>query len=208
MNARKRIGAVIFDCDGVMFESRQANINFYNHLRQHFGLPPLAESEVDYVHMHTAEEAVRYIFRGTPYGDQALAYKGELDYTPFIRDMVPEPGLRPLLETLKPHLKLAVATNRSNTIDRVLKAFGLKDYFDTVISSLDVQRPKPHPESLLKILEIFRLSPDETIYVGDSVIDAQTARSASVPFVAYKNRALDADFHISDLMEIRNIVGI
>ncbi|MBW1998364.1 MAG: HAD family hydrolase [Deltaproteobacteria bacterium] len=208
MNARKRIGAVIFDCDGVMFDSRLANINFYNHLREHFGLPPLAESEIDYVHMHTADEAVRHIFRGTPYVDQALAYKKDLDYAPFIRDMVPEPGLKALLEILRPRLKLAVATNRSNTIDRVLETFGLKDYFDTVISSLDVQRPKPHPEALLKILEMFRLSPDEAIYVGDSIIDAQTAGSAGVPFVAYKDRGLEADFHISELLEIRNIVGI
>jgi len=83
---------VIFDCDGVMFDSRQANINFYNHLRHHFGLPLLDESAIDYVHMHTADEAIRHIFRGTPYVDQALAYKRDLDYTPFIKDMIPEPG--------------------------------------------------------------------------------------------------------------------
>jgi len=199
---------VIFDCDGVMFDSRQANINFYNHLRHHFGLPLLDESAIDYVHMHTADEAIRHIFRGTPYVDQALAYKRDLDYTPFIKDMIPEPGLKDLLEALKPRFKLAVATNRSNTIDRVLETFGLADYFAAVISSLDVERPKPHPESLFRILDTFHLSPREVIYVGDSVLDSRTARSAAVPFVAYKNRALDADFHVSDLMEIRDIVGI
>ena len=43
MNTSKRISAVIFDCDGVMLDSRQANINFYNHLLDHFSLPPMRE---------------------------------------------------------------------------------------------------------------------------------------------------------------------
>jgi len=35
-NMQSNISAVIFDCDGVMFDSRQANINFYNHILSHF----------------------------------------------------------------------------------------------------------------------------------------------------------------------------
>jgi len=63
----KRNSAVIFDCDGVMFDSRQANINFYNHLLAHFDLQPLTEDQVAYVHMHTADESVRLIFEGSPF---------------------------------------------------------------------------------------------------------------------------------------------
>ena len=62
-----KISAVIFDCDGVMFDSRQANINYYNHILAHFGLPPMPDEEVSFVHMNTADESVRHIFRGTPY---------------------------------------------------------------------------------------------------------------------------------------------
>ena len=198
----KKEQVVIFDCDGVMFDSRQANINFYNHMLAHFDLAPLREEQVAFVHMHTADESVRHIFQGTLHVDQALAYRLEMDYTPFIKDMVMEANLIELLELLKPNCGLAVATNRSNTIDEVLSWNGLSRYFDLVVSSLDVKNPKPHPESLLKILHFFDVRPDETFYVGDSSVDLETARAAQVPFIAYKNRGLHADYHVNHMMDI------
>ena len=71
-----------------------------------------------------------------------------------------------------------------------------------VVSSLDVRNPKPHPESLHKILDFFSIPPEKAYYVGDSSVDAETAKAASVPFIAYKNRALDAAFYVEALMEI------
>jgi phosphoglycolate phosphatase len=198
----KKNRAVIFDCDGVMFDSRQANINFYNHLLTHFGLPPMTEEQIAFVHMHTADESVRHIFRGTPHVEAAQAYRMSMDYDPFIRDMVMEPGLKELLTFLKPKQGLAVATNRSNTIGRVIEWHGLADYFDIVVSSLDVESPKPHPECLRKILDFFSIAPDRAYYVGDSSVDAETAKAASVPFIAYKNRALVAAFYVESLVEI------
>ena len=204
----KFFSAVIFDCDGVMFDSRQSNINFYNHLLLHFGLPLLREEQVAYIHMATADESIRYIFKGTPYLDQALAYRLQLDYTPFVWDMVQEPGLKDLLALLKPKCGLAVATNRSNTIVGVLESNGLAGYFDIVVSSLDVARPKPHPESLFKILDFFSIMPKQALYVGDSQVDAETAKAASVPFVAYKNKSLDAAFHVERLLDIASVCGL
>jgi len=198
--------AVIFDCDGVMFDSRQANSNFYNHLLAHFGLPLLRDDQVAYIHMATADESLRYIFKGTPYLEQALAYRLQMDYTPFIQDMLPEPGLLELLAKLKPICGLAVATNRSNTIGEVLEVYGLAQYFDIVVSSLDVEKPKPHPEPLFKILDFFSIRPDQALYVGDSPVDCKTAKAASVPFAAYKNRDLDAAFHVERLPDIAGVV--
>jgi HAD superfamily hydrolase (TIGR01509 family) len=199
--------AVVFDCDGVMFESRQANINFYNHLLAHFRLPLLMEEQVAYIHMATADESIRYVFKGTPYLEQALAYRLQVDYTPFVRDMLPEPGLKELLALLKPRCGLAVATNRSNTIQKVIEYHGLAGYFDIVVSSLDVARPKPLPDSLLTILDFISIRPDQALYVGDSSVDAETAKAASVPFVAYKNKNLDAAFHVEQLLDIASVCG-
>ncbi|MGE5840054.1 MAG: HAD family hydrolase [Deltaproteobacteria bacterium] len=200
--------AVIFDCDGVMFDSRRSNVNFYNHLLSHFGLPSLRDGQEAYIHMATADESVRYIFRDTPYLEPALAYRSQIDYTPFIQDMVPEPGLKELLALLKIRCRLAVATNRSNTIGIVLESFGLVDYFDIVVCSLDVIRPKPHPESLFKIMDFFSIRPHQALYVGDSQVDAETAKAASVSFVAYKNKNLDAAFHVEQLLDIASICGL
>ena len=206
-NRRKADKVVIFDCDGVMFDSKKANKNFYNHILSHFGLPPMTEGQVEYVHMHTVIESLRFLFKDTPYFEDALRYREVMDYRPFIKDMVMEDGLVELLEMLRPRYGLAVATNRSNTIGEVLKTFKIDHFFDIVISSLDVKNPKPHPESLIKILNFFNISAENAYYVGDSPVDSQTAYAARVNFIAYKRKDLRAHFMIDHLMEIINILS-
>ena len=203
----KRISAVIFDCDGVMFDSRQANINFYNHLLDHYGLPLMNEDEVAYVHMNTADKSVRYIFGESPFTEEAQAYRMQMNYTPFIRDMLIEPGLKNLLGKLKPLVGLAVATNRSNTINEVLEKNDLMGFFDIVVCSLDVKKPKPHPESIHKILDFFDIGPDRAVYVGDSPIDLDTARAAGVCFIAYGNGNLDTRLRAGNMEEVEEILS-
>jgi len=197
---------IIFDCDGVMFDSQQANVNFYNHILSHFGLPPLTNKDVAFVHMHTVVESLNRIFRGTPYGAKAQEYRLKVDYMPFIKDMVMEPGLKEVLDILKPRYGLAVATNRSNTIEKVLAINGLSHYFEIVVSSLDVKNPKPHPEPIFKILNFFRIEPQECLYVGDSEVDFTVCQASGVPFIAYKNKSLKADYYIDNLLDILKIL--
>ena len=55
MTTRKKIMAVVFDCDGVLFDSRQANRSFYDHIRSRFGLPPMPEEDVTYLDLKVEE---------------------------------------------------------------------------------------------------------------------------------------------------------
>jgi phosphoglycolate phosphatase len=199
------VSVIIFDCDGVMFDSRKANVNFYNHILSHFGLPPLSDQDVDFVHMHTVVESLNHIFRDTPYAARAQEYRLRLDYAPFIKDMLIEPDLRSVLDFLKPNYGLAVATNRSNTIGKVLDSNGLSHYFDIVISSLDVKNPKPHPESIFKILQFFGVKPEDCVFIGDSEVDCELCQAAGVPFIAHQNKSLKAYRHIERLSELKKI---
>ena len=201
MHSNTKKSAVIFDCDGVMFDSRQANIEYYNHLLAYFNQPLMTEEMITHVHMNTAKESIQHIFQDAPHlVEAALEFAKQVDYTPFVQYMTIEPGLKELLQALRPDYGLAVATNRSTTIGKVLESNGLDKAFDIVVSSLDVVHPKPHPESLFKILDFFKIESKEAYYVGDSLIDYQTAIGAGVIFIAYKNTDLKADYH-ADLME-------
>jgi HAD superfamily hydrolase (TIGR01509 family) len=82
------------------------------------------------------------------------------------------------------------------------------DYFDLVVTSSDVRRPKPHPDALLKVLDFFNLTPAQTLYIGDSRLDEMAARSAAVPLVAYRNRQLASDFHIDGLDELETLLNL
>jgi beta-phosphoglucomutase-like phosphatase (HAD superfamily) len=90
----EHVRVVIFDCDGVMFDSRGANEAYYNHILTHFERPPMNSEQCDYVHMHTAEQSVTHLFRDDPRLEQALSYRQQIDYLPYIPIMQMEPGAR------------------------------------------------------------------------------------------------------------------
>ena len=59
------IKAVIFDCDGVMFDSQKANTAYYNRILNHLGAPDMSPSQFDFVHMHTVDEALGHLKTST-----------------------------------------------------------------------------------------------------------------------------------------------
>jgi beta-phosphoglucomutase-like phosphatase (HAD superfamily) len=54
----KDIKVVIFDCDGVMFDTVKANTAYYNSVLRHFGKPDMTPEQFAYSHMHTADDAM------------------------------------------------------------------------------------------------------------------------------------------------------
>lgn len=58
-----KVRCVIYDCDGVLFDSLEANRRLYNDLCASVGRLPLSEEELTYVHCHTVFEAVHFMFR-------------------------------------------------------------------------------------------------------------------------------------------------
>ena len=199
---------VAFDCDGVMFESREANRAYYNHLLERFHLPPMTPEQMAYVHMHTVGESLAHLFQDELTREAANNYRQQLGYRPFLKFMQMEPDLVSLLEFLRPRFKTAVATNRTDTMVHVLAANRIDHLFDLVVCALDVQFPKPHPEALYKVVDHFSVAAEEVIYVGDSQVDELAARAAGVHFVAYRNPELEADHHIRHLREVSELLGL
>jgi len=194
---------VVLDCDGVMFDSREANRAYYGHLRERFGRPPLDEGEVAFVHAHPAPESVPFIFRAWPQDiGRVDAYRATLDYTPFLRQMAIEPDLLEFLAAVRPPLLTAISTNRTSTMAAVLDTFALRPHFDLVVTALDVERPKPHPEALLKILARFGLGAQQGIFVGDTQVDVDHAAAVGMPLVAFRSPALQAAYHASSFREV------
>lgn len=200
------IRVVTFDCDGVMFDSREANRSFYNHIGQVFGRPDLNDEELSYVHMHTVDQSITYLFQDTSHLESALEYKMAADYSDFLPLMVMEPGLKKFLDYLRPKFRTAISTNRTTTMKRLLDVFGLATLFDMVVSASDVANPKPHPESLLKILDAFGCLSAEMLYIGDSEVDRKAAEAAGVPLVAFKNDSLQAAYHAESFEEVISII--
>ncbi len=206
----EQIKAVVFDCDGVLFDTRSANRAFYNRILKRFGKPEITDEQFPYVHMYTVDESVEFLFRGSPDKERALAYRRTMDYADYIREMKIEPHLKRLLKKLRNGgaFYTAIATNRTDTMDRVMSEFELEGFFDMVVTAEDVERPKPHPDQLIKIMDHFRIEPWQAVYIGDSKVDETAAETAGVPLVAFGNRDLTAQYQIESLKELEAILGI
>ncbi len=197
---------VIFDCDGVMFDSKNANRVYYNQMLEKFGHPPMDAEELEYVHMHHVMDSVRHIFRNYPEDlDAADAYRRGVDYTPYLQHMIMEPDLLDFLHFIRPQFKTAISTNRTSTMGPVLQMFRLADLFDKVVTPFDVAKPKPHPEALHQILAHFQCSVAESIYIGDSQVDRDHTAAVGMRLIAFKNRELPAEYHVQSFMEISRL---
>jgi len=177
--------AVIFDCDGVLFDSWRANVAYYNAVRAALGLPPMDADWERRAHFLATSSVFQEMFGD----DRALLERARqiaqtIDYEPFYELMVPVPGLHEVLAHLRPSWRLGMATNRGSTVQEVVRRFGLDAWLDAAVGVLDVARPKPYPDVILACLARLDVTPASGVYVGDAESDLVAARAAGVEFVA------------------------
>ena len=205
----KDVKAVVFDCDGVMFDTADANRMYYNEVLEHFGKKKLTEEQFIKVHMYTVKEALEYLFPEMDSLYEVYKYMTGVGYPRFISYMKIEPGLRELLNLLKINGYIrAVATNRTDTMPSVLKEHKLENQFDMVVTAADVKKPKPEPDQLLKIMDKFKLKPDQMLFIGDSQYDSIASFKAETLFAAFKNNFLKAHFYVDSMMGIAKILAV
>jgi len=193
---------VAFDCDGVLFDSREANVRFYNHILDRMGAPPVKSEQHEYIHMHPVRESLRYLLGNGQRFQKAFSFSQTIDFKEFNTCLSCEPGLVDILKMAKSSFKIALATNRTMSTQEVLAHFHLDQYFDLVVTASDVARPKPHPEEMERIAETFGVQHEQILYVGDSAVDQELAEATGVFFVAYKNPELKAHLHIAHFREL------
>jgi len=201
-DSKVSIEVVAFDCDGVLFDSREANVRFYNHILDRMGAPLVKSEQHEYIHMHPVRESLHYLLGNGQRFQKAFSYSQTIDFKEFNVCLSCEPGLVDILTMAKSSFKIALATNRTMSTREVLAHFHLDQYFDLVVTASDVARPKPHPEEMDRIAETFGVLHEQILYIGDSTVDQELAEATGVFFVAYKNPELKAHLHIAHFNEL------
>jgi len=197
------VKTVVFDCDGVLIDSLPANIKYYGDIKSKLGLPPITQSEISYVHMHTHKHAIEHIIPEELLPKAWECAKG-YDSSSLVDYLTRSEGVHEFLWWLRSAgFQLAVNTSRADTIDFILELMDLEGFFSPVITSAKVVLPKPHPEGMHMIMQAHGVRPDEVAYIGDSLVDEKTAKASGVRFWAYKDQSLDAEVHIEDFWEIK-----
>lgn len=198
--------SIIFDCDGVLLDTLEANRHFYDAILARLGYACLTEADLKLVHAMTVQEAFDYVLKPAD-ALKAPQVADEIDRKVYYDKVRIPADLHDLLARLKTCYKLGIVTNRNARGVKMLEEFKLRDFFDVVITSSDVSVPKPSPEGLLKACELLAVSPAEALYVGDSPGDMQAARAAGMPFVAYENIALNAELRAEDMRTLGLLIA-
>lgn len=199
----RNLKVIALDCDGVLFDSQEANIRFYSHIMEKTGGPPVRVDQHEYIHMYPVRESLLYLTGGEgPEFERAIEYIKTIDFGPFNGYLTCEPGLIPFLKLASTHFKTALATNRTVSTMELLQQYNLREYFHLVVCASDVSNPKPHPETMEKVFSVFDVLPENVLYIGDSRVDEALAQATGVHFVSYKNPSLEAELNIGHFQEL------
>lgn len=175
-----RIKTIVFDLDGTLLDTSKDITSAVNRVRRHYGLPPLTVHEViKYIGLgvtHLMEKSVAGE-RDVPL-DEARLKIIEYYSSHLLDETTVYPGILPLLQALCGDYNLAVATNKPSILaSNSIRGLGLDKYFGIIAGPETVNAAKPAPDMLIHIGKKFETSPEETILVGDSLVDIETARN-------------------------------
>jgi 2-phosphoglycolate phosphatase len=174
------IRAVMFDFDGTLADSYPAISASVNHVRAQHGLAPLP---IDDVRRFVGRGPAYLIEHTVPVGDverNTAKYKAHHPSV-MLSGTHLFPGVADALGVLKQRgYHLAVCSNKPRRFTvELMDYFKLGAIIDLIVGPEDVPRPKPAPDMLKKALRQLGVSSRAALYVGDMVVDIETARGAS-----------------------------
>lgn len=183
----KTITTIIFDLDGTLLDTSEDLCDAVNYVMDKYKFPRRTLDEERSFVGHGIKQLIRL---SVPEGEANPlfedAYAAFMDYyvdNCKIKTHV-YPGMKELLTVLKQeNYKMAIVSNKNYKAVNEIKDFYLQEFFDVAIGERDGVRKKPAPDTVLTALKSLERKPEETIYVGDSDVDWQTAVNVGVPSV-------------------------
>jgi len=174
LHRRRRLESIFFDLDGTLADTALDFSELRRRLRFESPTAPILETIKNWpetqrewagsvIHEFELEGAAR-----------ARIYDGVYAFLDF---------------ALRSGLNLGVFTRNSRLVtDRILKSLQIP--IQNVITRDDAE-PKPHPEGLLRLMQLTGSTPDTTLYVGDYLYDLEAGQAAGVPTALFLSSSID-----------------
>ena len=211
------IRTVLFDLDGTLINSIGLIIDSYRHTLSVHGLPPRTDAEwlrgigtplrtqfaelVEDAAMMETLIATYRAYNLAHHDSRVSVYAGIVDAVRAVKHAGCATGL-------------VTSKNRHGAL-RGLGVAGLTEAIDVLVCADDVTNPKPHREPVDQAVALLGADPATTVYVGDSVHDMQSGRSAGVltaavlwgPFSREELAPAAPDYWLSTPEELITLIG-
>lgn len=192
-----RYKAVIFDLDGTLLNTLDDLADATNHTLSVLGYPLRTRDEV---RSFIGNGVHKLLERSMPHGvsdevhERAYSEFGVF-YKEHCRDnTAPYEGISKLLKTLNERgFKLAIVSNKVDFAVKQLCAEFFDGLMQAAVGDSDKTRTKPAPDMVMAALNELGVSADESVYVGDTDVDIETAKNAGMDCISvswgYRTRA-------------------
>lgn len=214
----KAIHAVVFDMDGVIFDSEKLVVECWKETADKYGIEGVAETCKECLGLNRTVAKERFLER---YGQEFPydIYKQEMSdlYHKRAREgaLVMKPGVVELLQFLKGRdIKIALASStREQVVTWELSYAGIIDYFDVLVCGDMVSRSKPEPDIYLKACELLNVHPKNAFAIEDSYNGIRAAcagglRPIMVPDLAEPTAEMEklSEVILSSLIEVMDYI--
>ncbi len=186
MNQKQKTRLIIFDLDGTLLNTIDDLAMSTNHALRQYGYP---EHDLPAYRYFVGNGITKLIERALPEEARKENTITQLRtafvtyYQKHKTDLThPYPGIPELLHTLhRQGIRLAVASNKyqQGTVELIRHFFG-NNLFSIVLGQRENVPVKPDPAIIEDILTFTAIPKSETLYVGDSDVDMQTARNSAL----------------------------
>jgi phosphoglycolate phosphatase len=173
---------LVFDLDGTLIDSGADLCASVNAMLKEFGRPSLPQSVIS---TYIGDGATKLVSRslGEPddpaFLDAAVTYFLDYYREHKLDQTYVYPGVFPALDAVRQHRSMAVLTNKPvNPSVAICEALGLSPYFFRILGGNSFATKKPDPEGLRALMQEAGAKPEETLMIGDTHVDIQTARNA------------------------------
>ena len=199
---------IIFDMDGTLVNSSLTIANAINYVRKNLGFEPMDQREIlRMVNDHTLNPAKTF-YHAQSFDADHERWFSEYYTKNHENELVLYDGIKEMLETLKDEgHALAVATNayRGSTIES-LTHLNVYEYFDAIACYDDVEKGKPYPDMLHKILDELDHSNDRSIFIGDGPRDEMASKNADIPYIMVDWGFTEHTDAVRTVDELKNIL--
>jgi phosphoglycolate phosphatase len=214
-----RPAALVFDLDGTLIDSRRDIATALNRMRSELLLPPLALEQV----VTMVGEGARLLVERAmgpecppDRVEQALARYLEHYWEVCLETTRPYPGVERMLADLGARYPLALLSNKGEALSRkILEGLGLAGRFREILGGDSLPTRKPDPAGLRILAERLGAPLGDLMLVGDTWVDAETARNAGCRFALVewgfprppKLDGIQADLRAADAAELAGALG-
>ena len=189
---------IIFDLDGTLIDSmwiwRAIDIDFLG--RRDIELPDDLQKAIEGMSFTETAQYVKDRFSLNESLDEIKNEWHDLAYDYYKNKIKLKENVKQLLEKLKGEGKIiGIGTSNSRIlVELVIKSCGIEKYFDTVITSCDVNKGKPSPDVFLKVAEMLNIEPEKCLVFEDTYAGVLAANNANMDcFAIYDEIASESE---------------